>query len=142
MSSIFISHAEEDGDTALDLARCRETAGYSAWSYERNSYPGLDYLDQVGRAIDESQVVVVVVSPDALASHQVEQEVKWARDEGKHFLPVLNAISWAEFRKRSKWSFALGIRAAVVLPPQGVDAILYRLHAVSTSWESNGLPRV
>jgi hypothetical protein len=84
MSDVFVSHVEEDKDLALEIARGLEAAGYTTWCYERDSYPGPDYVDQMFRAIEESRAVVVVISPDALSSAQVEDEVKWAREYRKH----------------------------------------------------------
>ena len=128
MSDVFISHVEEDTDLALETARGLEAAGYETWCYERDGYPGPDYLDQVDRAISESQAVLVVISPDSLGSQQVEDEVKWAREQQKHFVPVLKGISWAEFQsRRPKWRMALGIATAVRVPAEGVGAILPRV---------------
>jgi Flp pilus assembly protein TadD len=128
MSDVFISHVEEDSEVALDIARGLEASGYTAWSYERDSYPGLDYLDQVERAIEDSQAVVVLISPEALGSQQVEDEVKWAREQRKPFVPILKGISWSEFQnRRPRWRMALGIAAAVSVPPEGIGPIIPRL---------------
>ena len=128
MIDVFISHVEEDTDLALETARGLEAAGYETWCYERDGYPGPDYLDQVDRAIRESQAVLVVISPDSLGSQQVEDEVKWAREQQKHFVPVLKGISWTEFQsRRPRWRMALGIAAAVRVPTEGVGAILPRV---------------
>jgi tetratricopeptide (TPR) repeat protein len=128
MSDIFISHVEEDTEMALQIACGLEAAGYTAWSYERDSYPGLDYLDQVEKAIEGSQAVIVLISPEALGSQQVEDEVKWAREQGKPLVPILKGISWSEFQnRRPRWRMALGIAAAVSVPPEGVGPIIARL---------------
>jgi tetratricopeptide (TPR) repeat protein len=128
MSDVFISHVEENTQTALEIARGLEGAGYTTWTYERDSCPGPDYLDQVERAIDESQAVIVLISPDALGSQQVEDEVKWAREQGKHLVPILEGISWSEFQsRRPRWRMALGIATAVSVPPEGAGPIFPRL---------------
>jgi TPR repeat protein len=128
MSDVFISHVEEDTDLALETARGLEAAGYETWCYERDGYPGPDYLDQVDRAIGESQAILVVISPDSLGSQQVEDEVKWAREQQRHFVPILKGISWAEFQsRRPRWRMALGIATAVRVPTEGVGAILPRV---------------
>ena len=128
MSDVFISHVEEDADTVLDIVRSLEAAGYTTWSYERDSYPGLDYLDQVERAIEGCNALIVLISPDSLGSQQVEDEVKWAREQRKYFLPVLKGITWAEFQnRRPKWRMALGIATAVSIPAEGVGVILPRI---------------
>lgn len=128
MSDVFISHVEEDGEVGVMIAEGLAAAGYTTWYYERDSYPGPDYLEQIDRAISESHAVIVVISPTALASQQVEDEVKWAREQGKRFIPVLKGISWAEFQnRRPRWRMALGIATAVSVPSEGVGAILSRV---------------
>ena len=127
-ADVFISHVEEDAETALEIARGLEGVGYSAWIYERDSYPGLDYLDQVDRAIEKCQAVLVVISTDTLGSHQVGDEVNWAREHGRRFVPVLKGISWSEFQnRRPKWRMALGIATAIRIPPEGIGLILPRV---------------
>jgi hypothetical protein len=128
MSDVFISHVEEDADVALEIARGLNAAGFSTWCYETDSYPGPDYTDQMFQAIEESQAVVVVISADALSSAQVEDEVKWAREQGKRRIPVLKGIKWAEFRsRRPTWARALGTGVAIEVPSAGVSAILPRV---------------
>ena len=52
MSQIFISHIEVGQSIAQEIARGLEDAGYSVWYYERDSYPGAHYEDQVSNAIE------------------------------------------------------------------------------------------
>jgi hypothetical protein len=128
MSQIFISHVEEDARIALDIAQGLEAAGYRTWYYERDSAPGLSYLLQIDRAILESQVVVLVISPQSVHSHQVTKEVVRAHESGKAFLPVLCGISHAKFQEEQpEWRVALGAAASIPVPSEGVSGILPRL---------------
>ena len=135
MSDIFISHVEEDGDFALELARGLEAAGYSTWYYKRDRYPGPDYLDQVARATDECRAALVIISPASVDSPHVDDEVKWAREQRKDLVPVLKGISWADFSRRARWRMALGIAAVVSVPPQGVQASCRVSIVACRSWE-------
>jgi hypothetical protein len=127
MSDVFICHAEEDTDVVLEIARNLEAVGYSVWYYERDSFIGVDYLDQVDREIAGCQAVVVVLSAVSLSSQEVEDEVKWARKYGKPRLPIMKGISWDEFQNRTRWRMALGIKAGLVIPNDGVGAIAPRV---------------
>jgi TIR domain len=125
---VFISHIEEEQGIASEIASGLEAAGHTVWYYERDSYPGPDYLDQVSNAIEDCQIVLVLISPESLKHHQVEDEVKWARELRKHFLPVLHGMTWSEFqRQRAGLRMALGIAAGIEIPDGGVDMILPRV---------------
>src|SRR5262245_21803228 len=88
MSRGFISHVAEDRALAMRLAQGLEAAGYTTWYYERDSLPGASYLDQILHALDRSVAVVVLVSPAALASWQVDKEIVQAHERGRPFLPL------------------------------------------------------
>lgn len=143
---VFLSHVEEDGPVALQLADALEAAGYSTWSYERDTVPGPSYLLQTSRAIESSQAVVVLISPDSLGSHQVTSEVVRAHEEVKPFIPLLIGISRAEFSVRQpEWREAIGSAATLELTAGGVDAVAPRiiegLAALGVSPHPGGVPR-
>ena len=71
MSNIFISYVEEDADIVREIAKYLEAASYSTWYYERDTVPGVSYLTQILQAIDQCQVVVLIVSLRSLTSEQV-----------------------------------------------------------------------
>jgi hypothetical protein len=143
---VFVSHVEEDGPVALRLADALEAAGYSTWTYERDTIPGPSYLLQTSRAIEASQAVVVLISPDSLGSHQVTSEVVRAHEEVKPFIPLLIGISREEFSVRQpEWREAIGSAATLELPVGGVDAVAPRivegLAALGVSPHPGGAPR-
>ena len=128
MSDVFISHVEEDASIALEIARGLEAVGYTTWYYERDSVVGPLYLLQIGQAIEQSRAVVLIISPDSLASNQVTSEVVRAHESGKPFLPVLRDITHPQFQQRQPvWRQAVGASVAINLPPEGVTVILPRL---------------
>src|SRR5580700_7356476 len=50
----------------------REAAGYPCWIVPRNVVPGTLYADGIVRALDESRVLVLILSKEAIASAHVE----------------------------------------------------------------------
>jgi chromosome segregation ATPase len=125
---IFISYIEEEESIAKEIACALEEAGYSVWYYERDSYPGTAYLYQVNRAIERCQVVLALISPESVKSPQVEDEINWARERRKRFVPVLRGMSWNSFEANPpEWRMALGTTAGVMIPERGVSAILPRI---------------
>lgn len=142
---VFISHVEEDGAVALQLADALGAAGFSTWCYERDTIPGPSYLLQTSRAIESSRAVVVLISADSLGSHQVTSEVVRAHEEVKPFIPLLIGISREEFSVRQpEWREAIGSAATLELPAGGVSAVAPRivegLTALGVSPHPGGAP--
>lgn len=130
MSQIFISHVEEDESIALEIAHGLEAAGYPTWYYERDSLPGVSYLDQIDEAIEQSQAVVVIISLDSLSSLQVDKEVERAHESGKHFVPVLRGVKHVEFQTRKRgWRMAMGVSTSISVPADGASTIIPRIVA-------------
>jgi hypothetical protein len=130
MSQIFISHVEEDESIALEIAHGLEVAGYSTWYYERDSLPGVSYLDQIDEAIEQCQAVVVIISLASLSSWQVDKEVERAHESGKHFVPVLHGVKHVEFQTRKRgWRMAMGVNTSISVPADGASTIVPRIAA-------------
>jgi hypothetical protein len=131
---IFISHVEEDADITSEVAKGLEKAGYKTWYYERDSVGGLSYLLQTMQAIEGSQAVILIISPNSLSSNQVTKEVIRTHEAGKPFIPLLQGITHIEFQQRQpEWREAIGSATSVSIPKQGVSKILPRIIAGLTS---------
>ena len=125
MSHVFIAHVEEDADVALGIALGLEEAGYRTWCYEVDSIPGTSYIVRTGEAVEQSQAVIVVISPNSVGSSQVTKEVVRAHESAKHFIPILRDITHAEFQKRQpEWREAIGSATSIGVPKERVSAIL------------------
>ena len=128
MSDVFIAHVEENAEVALEIALGLEETGYTTWCYEVDSIPGPSYLIQTGQAVEQSKVVVLVVSPHSVGSRQVTKEVIRAHESGKEFIPLLRGITHIEFQNRQpEWREAVGAAASIVVPPEGVAGIFPRI---------------
>jgi hypothetical protein len=128
MSQVFISHVEEDAATAQELAVGLEQAGYTTWFYERDSLPGPPYVSQVLQAIEQSAVVIVLLSSDALGSWQVDRQIFAAVQTQKPMIPMLFGITHEELRNRRKeWVLMFGAATPLSIPPSGVSAFIPRL---------------
>jgi hypothetical protein len=125
---IFISHVEKDAEIAAEIAKGLEKAGYKTWYYERDSVGGLSYLLQTMQAIERSQAVILLISPNSLSSNQVTKEVVRTHEAGKPFIPLLHDITHVEFQQRQpEWREAIGSATSVSIPKQGIPIILPRI---------------
>lgn len=74
---VFISHAERDGTLARRLAEHLRAAGHEAWSADQ-VLPGENWAASASAALESSDAMVVLVSPEAAASPQVQREIEYA----------------------------------------------------------------
>ena len=126
--SIFISHVEEDQGTVEEIVRGLQAEGYEAWAYETNTLPGPTYLSQVVEAIEKASAVILVISSQALGSHQVAREIEVAHELDRPIIPVLKDITHEKFQKRRPdWRLALGGYSSIAIPAEGIPAILPRI---------------
>jgi serine/threonine protein kinase len=125
---IFISHVAEDSSIAIQTAEALEAKGYSTWYYERDSVPGPAYLAQMGEAIDLSQAMVLIISPQSVGSNQVTTEVVRAHEDNKAFIPLLSGISHEEFQRRAPvWRQALGASTSIEVSEEQIEEVVGRV---------------
>ncbi|HYJ88051.1 MAG TPA: toll/interleukin-1 receptor domain-containing protein [Pyrinomonadaceae bacterium] len=75
---VFISHSSETTDLARELSEALTRAGLEAWNHEQEILPGDNWAKKIGQALDESQAMVVLLSPGSLDSTTVRREIEYA----------------------------------------------------------------
>lgn len=78
---VFVSYASEMRAAVADLAATLERAGLSVW-WDRNLLSGDDYTVEIGRALRQSRVVIVLWDPVSVESGWVMGEAKIALEMG------------------------------------------------------------
>ena len=107
MTKIFISYSRKDIDFARKLAGDLEKAGYDVWWDLTDLRGGDDWPRVIPAAIESSQFVIVVLSPNSAASDWVEKEYTQALSLRKKIIPImlartsipfsLNTINYVDF---------------------------------------------
>lgn len=138
MTHVFISSVDADALLALAVSDRLRAAGYITWHYKHQEVPGANFLQAIGKAIDTSDIVLVLITPSTLASEHVDREIVEALNARKHFLPVLVGISYDELRlRRREWAIAFGATASLLLAPeamaQAVSHITQALQALGVA---------
>jgi hypothetical protein len=90
----FISYARKDGEpfaTALKKRLEAEEPEITLWMDRAEMAGGTDFLDQLRRAIDAVEFLVLVMTPEAIASEWVQKEWRYAREQGVCVCPVKGA---------------------------------------------------
>lgn len=75
---IFISYVDSDEEFAEDLASRLSDAGHEVWYSGNRILPGDNWGLKLGEALDESDAMIVLLSPAALNSNQVRGEISFA----------------------------------------------------------------
>jgi len=75
---IFISHASKDGPIATQLADQLSAAGHSVWLPEKELFPGDNWAKKLGQALEDADIVVVLITPHTSESEAVTREVQYA----------------------------------------------------------------
>jgi hypothetical protein len=94
--NVFVSYSREDAATARSIAEHVEARGYTAFIDYFGISGGDEFVDVLGRTIEASDVVLVLLSHSAVKSKWVRWEIGWALDRRKVIVPVLlESVSFA-----------------------------------------------
>jgi hypothetical protein len=88
---VFISYSHSaDAQYVERLAAFLEDAGVPAW-YDREIISGDRWRSVIREQIETCSLLIVVMTPEAEASHWVTREIDWAEKRGKPICPLLLA---------------------------------------------------
>ena len=109
MGYAFISYSHKDVGFAQTLVSSLRVRGLETWLDLKRLKPGAIWDDDIHRALKAADWVLVIASPDAMASREVEDEWKFARYLGKPIIPLLyrdcelhyrlNSLNYVDFRR-------------------------------------------
>ncbi|MBN1564288.1 MAG: toll/interleukin-1 receptor domain-containing protein [Anaerolineae bacterium] len=86
---IFISYTPEDETFAARLANDLLQSGASVWLDILHAEPGRNWSRSVERALAESGMMIVILSPEALVSDHVAAEWQAYLEANRPVLPVI-----------------------------------------------------
>ena len=75
---VFISHAQADKEAADELAADLRADGIQVVHPDEEVFPGENWALKIGRALEESKAMVVLLSPKSVASPWVQKEIDHA----------------------------------------------------------------
>ncbi|MBC8029609.1 MAG: toll/interleukin-1 receptor domain-containing protein [Pyrinomonadaceae bacterium] len=78
---VFLCHSSDDKDAIRGLYHRLSGDGYSPWLDEENLLPGQEWEDEIPRAVRQSDIVIVCLSPRSISkTGYVQKEIKFALD--------------------------------------------------------------
>jgi TolB-like protein len=137
---VFISYASQDAAIAKAVVENLEQHGIKCWIAPRDVTPGSQYADEIVGAINNTKVLVLVLSEHAVASAHVGREVERAASKRRRIIVLRTDAapltrSFEYFLSESQWIdvAALGAPAALTKLTQAVGQRLAPSSWVSTS---------
>ena len=85
---VFISYSRRELAFVEQLAADLQAAGLEVWYDLSGLEGGARWRVEIEEAIRESQYVILVLSPDSVASMWVEEEILYARNLKKKIIPL------------------------------------------------------
>jgi len=134
----FFSYARADSEFVLRLVKDLRAAGADVWLDQLDIGPGERWDSAVENALRTCHRHVTVLSPEAVSSQNVMDEVSYALEEHKQVIPLLyrdcivpfrlRRVQWVDFRTDYTIGFknlakALGIKDAQLVRAQPMAEI-------------------
>ena len=87
-ADVFLSYSREDKTRVLDLAAKLRSAGVSLWIDQGGIEGAALWGESIVKALEGAKVLMLMVTPAAVRSHNVTKEVMLASERKGHILPV------------------------------------------------------
>jgi len=97
---IFLSYSRINKDFAVKLAKELKSEGFDIWFDQFDIPPGARWDAEIEKALEESEIFMVILTPASAKSENVLDEIGYAIDSGKRILPVLLETSTLPLRLR------------------------------------------
>src|SRR5688500_17112868 len=85
----FLSYSRANKEFALRLARELKSEGFPVWLDQLDIPLGARWDVEVEKALIECEIFMIIITKDSISSENVLDEIGYAIDSGKRFLPVL-----------------------------------------------------
>ncbi len=76
--NVFISYSSEDGEWAQELISRLKRAGLKVWDAASEVAAGDNWSLKIGKALEKSDAMIVLISPDSARSPWVQREIEYA----------------------------------------------------------------
>jgi hypothetical protein len=134
---VFISYSQESAALAKKVRLALEQAGFDAWDQQEHIYPGDNWAEKLGQALNESEAMVVLVTQEALSSMNVRRDISFALGQqafSNRLIPVLIGDDGDSLMEKMPW--ILRTLNVIKLPgskqqEEGIDRIAQALQAVA-----------
>lgn len=89
--SVFLSYTRPDDADAKKIASALHKRGWEVWLADERLLPGMNWQDEIEKALRQSDVIAVLMNPDSLSRPDAFFELGAAIGMGKHVVPIVPA---------------------------------------------------
>ena len=133
---VFITHSHGNRPLVRQVVRTLKQAGLEVWDDEYDTYPSDNWAKVTGEALERSDALVVLITPDALDSVIVHRDVSFALSNIQfeyRVIPVLVGVEQSVAAKSFSW--IIRNLDLIIMPvsdghQEGIDKITHALRAL------------
>ena len=85
---IFISYAHKDSEIVMAIMNSLQAEGYRIW-YDDGIIPGSEWPENIAMHLNDASMVIAMISPNSMASHNCRREINFALSKQKPFLSII-----------------------------------------------------
>ena len=103
---VFISHIDPDKNLAKELGAQLGEAGFNVWNPYEKIYPGDNWEKETGKALEDSEIMAVLLTRAACGSETLLRHVQFALTSGNYrgkVVPVLVNMPTYEAGRDIPW---------------------------------------
>ncbi len=89
---VFLSHSHADAPLAAKVKSALRTRGLDVWDPDVQLFPGDNWAAKIAQALEQSQAMVVLLTPQADQSKHVMREIEYAlgaKNYSHRLIPVV-----------------------------------------------------
>jgi hypothetical protein len=110
---VFISHASTDAKLARRVAETLRDAGFQVWD-DSQILPGENWGEKLAEALQESEAMVVLLTPNSIHSPNINHEVGYALGNEDYKGRVISVLA----------------APPGTLPPEGIPWVLHKFRMI------------
>ena len=84
---MFISYSHKDAGEVFPIIGQFHNQEYNVW-YDEGIEPGIEWPEEIGKALNASSLFVVFITPDSVASENVRNEINFALKKKTPFIAI------------------------------------------------------
>ncbi|NMC29914.1 MAG: TIR domain-containing protein [Pelolinea sp.] len=84
---LFISYSHKDTTEVFSIIGKFHDQEYNVW-YDEGIEPGIEWPEEIGKALNDASLFVVFISPDSVESENVRNEINFALKKKKPFMAI------------------------------------------------------